>query len=107
MTTSLCLLIILNLETKLACYFQPEDDVDYIDLGAAILDFYAVLVNLLGRCAPDLDATKTESVRGRAILQSLVSMADLEGVLSLRFILPPPKMEMQVRSLSTLLTYYL
>ena len=65
-------------------------------MGAAILTFYSVLVDLLGRCAPELDASKSESVRGRAILQSLVSMQDLEGVLSLRFILPPPKLEMQV-----------
>nr|VZI27969.1 unnamed protein product [Spirometra erinaceieuropaei] len=76
----------------------PEDDDDYVDLGAAILTFYSVLVDLLGRCAPDVETTKSESVRGRAILQSLVSMQDLEGVLSLRFILPPPKLEMQVNA---------
>uniref|UniRef100_A0A5K3EZT7 EF-hand domain-containing protein n=2 Tax=Mesocestoides corti TaxID=53468 RepID=A0A5K3EZT7_MESCO len=76
----------------------PEDDEDYVDLGAAILTFYSVLVDLLGRCAPELDASKSESVRGRAILQSLVSMQDLEGVLSLRFILPPPKLEMQLNA---------
>ncbi|CAH8503543.1 unnamed protein product [Dicrocoelium dendriticum] len=73
----------------------PEDNPDYIDLGAAILNFHSVLVNLLGRCAPDLDTTKSESLRARSILQSLVSMSDLEGVLSLRFILPPPKLELQ------------
>ncbi|VDO07677.1 unnamed protein product [Rodentolepis nana] len=77
----------------------PEEDEDYVDLGAAILTFYSVLVDLLGRCAPELDASKSESVRGRAILQSLVTMQDLEGVLSLRFILPPPKLEMQARLL--------
>uniref|UniRef100_A0A0R3WJP3 B30.2/SPRY domain-containing protein n=1 Tax=Hydatigena taeniaeformis TaxID=6205 RepID=A0A0R3WJP3_HYDTA len=76
----------------------PEEDEDYVDLGAAILTFYSVLVDLLGRCAPELDASKSESVRGRAILQSLVSMQDLEGVLSLRFILPPPKLEMQINA---------
>ncbi|KAL5105243.1 Ryanodine receptor 2 [Taenia crassiceps] len=76
----------------------PEEDEDYVDLGAAILTFYSVLVDLLGRCAPELDASKSESVRGRAILQSLVSMQDLEGVLSLRFILPPPKLDMQINA---------
>ncbi|TGZ67043.1 hypothetical protein CRM22_004998 [Opisthorchis felineus] len=74
----------------------PEDNPDYIDLGAAILTFHSVLVNLLGFCAPDMETTKSESVRARSILQSLVSMNDLEGVLSLRFILPPPKLETQV-----------
>lgn len=75
---------------------QPEDDPDYIDLGAAILTFHSILVNLLGYCAPDMETVKSESIRARSILQSLVSMADLEGVLSLRFILPPPKLEVQV-----------
>ncbi|KAM7538970.1 hypothetical protein Aperf_G00000057777 [Anoplocephala perfoliata] len=79
-------------------HLPPEDDEDYVDLGAAILTFYSVLADLLGRCAPELDASKSESVRGRAILQSLVSMQDLEGVLSLRFILPPPKLEMQINA---------
>ncbi|KAA3679890.1 ryanodine receptor 2 [Paragonimus westermani] len=73
----------------------PEDNPDYIDLGAAILNFHSVLVNLLGHCAPELETTKSESLRARSILQSLVSMNDLEGVLSLRFILPPPKLEVQ------------
>lgn len=27
----------------------PEDDEDYIDLGGAVLTFYSVLVDLLGR----------------------------------------------------------
>ncbi|VDQ02619.1 unnamed protein product [Trichobilharzia regenti] len=88
-----------NLFTPLPYNFEclpPEDDPDYIDLGAAILTFHSILVNLLGYCAPDMETTKSESLRARSILQSLVSMADLEGVLSLRFILPPPKLEVQV-----------
>lgn len=32
---------------------ESEDDEDYIDTGAAILNFYCTLVDLLGRCAPD------------------------------------------------------
>ncbi|TNN17701.1 Ryanodine receptor isoform 2 [Schistosoma japonicum] len=87
-----------NLFTPLPYNFEslpPEDDPDYIDLGAAILTFHSILVNLLGYCAPDMETVKSESLRARSILQSLVSMADLEGVLSLRFILPPPKLEVQ------------
>ena len=68
-----------------------EDDEDYIDMGGAILTFYSSLVDLLGRCAPDAETIKagrSDSIRARAILRSLVSMEDLEGVLALRFILP-------------------
>ena len=69
----------------------PEDDEDYVDMGGAILNFYAGLVDLLGRCAPDAESIKagrSDALRARAILRSLVSMEDLEGVLGLRFILP-------------------
>ena len=34
---------------------------------------------------------KSDSIRARSILRSLVSMEDLEGVLALRFILPIPQ----------------
>lgn len=78
----------------------PEDDEDYVDMGGAILTFYSSLVDLLGRCAPEAEAIKSgrsDSIRARAILRSLVSMEDLEGVLGLRFILPinqpPPTSE--------------
>ena len=60
----------------------PEDDEDYIDMGAAILNFYSSLVDLLGHCAPDAVAIKSgrsDSLRARAILRSLVSMEDLIG----------------------------
>ena len=33
---------------------ESEEDEDYIDTGAAILAFYCTLVDLLGRCAPDV-----------------------------------------------------
>lgn len=55
------------------------------------MDFYSSLVDLLGKCAPDAEAIKagrSDSLRARAILRSLVSMDDLEGVLALQFILP-------------------
>lgn len=32
---------------------ESDDDEDYIDTGAAILNFYCTLVDLLGRCAPE------------------------------------------------------
>ena len=65
-------------------------------MGASILQFYSSLVELLARCAPDAETIKSgrsDSVRARAILRSLVSMEDLEGVLGLRFILPVGKAE--------------
>ena len=40
-----------------------------------------------------LQAGRSDSLRARAILRSLVSMDDLEGVLGLRFILPISKVE--------------
>ncbi|KAE9543520.1 hypothetical protein AGLY_002320 [Aphis glycines] len=72
---------------------ESEDDEDYIDTGAAILNFYCTLVDLLGRCAPDSSVIalgKNESLRARAILRSLVPLEDLHGVLSLRFTLQNP-----------------
>lgn len=64
---------------------------DFVDMGEAILNFYSVLVDLLGRCSPDaqqLVQARSDSVRARAILQSLVPLADLEGVLSMKFFIP-------------------
>lgn len=75
-------------EAKIARGEAQEDDEDYIDMGAATLNFYCALVDLLGRCAPEATTIalgKNECMRARAILRSLVPMEDLEGVLSLRF----------------------
>ncbi|KAF2882575.1 hypothetical protein ILUMI_23592 [Ignelater luminosus] len=72
---------------------ESDEDEDYIDTGAAILNFYCTLVDLLGRCAPDVTVIaqgKNESLRARAILRSLVPLEDLQGVLSLRFTLQNP-----------------
>lgn len=76
-----------------------EDDEDYIDIGAATLNFYCVLVDLLGRCAPEAAAIaqgKNDCIRARSILRSLVPMKDLEGVLGLRYNLftPPGKLSL-------------
>lgn len=72
---------------------ESDEDEDYIDTGAAILAFYCTLVDLLGRCAPDISVIelgKNESLRARAILRSLVPLEDLQGVLSLKFTLQNP-----------------
>ena len=60
-------------------------------MGAAILQFYASLVDLLAKCAPDpltIHEGKGESLRARAILRSLISLDDLESILSLKFTIP-------------------
>ncbi len=65
-----------------------------------------MLVELLGRCAIDAgadglseekegaieasDQTKSDTIRTRSILRSLVSFDDLLGILSMRFLLPIP-----------------
>ena len=62
-----------------------------MNTGVAILTFYATLIDLLGRCAPDkqiLSQGRTEPMRMRSILRSLVPLSDLIGILSLKFILP-------------------
>lgn len=67
---------------------EDKEDEDFIDMGAAILNFYCALVDLLGRCAPEaatIAMGKNDCLRARAILKSLVPMQDLEGVLALRF----------------------
>ncbi|EJD76290.1 ryanodine Receptor TM 4-6 family protein [Loa loa] len=64
---------------------------DYVDLGAATLDFYSSLVDLLAKCAPDkinIQAGKGDCMRARAILRSLISLDDLGQILALRFTIP-------------------
>ncbi|KAG9509881.1 Ryanodine receptor, partial [Fragariocoptes setiger] len=73
-----------------------DDEDDSIDLGAAILNFYCALIDLLGRCAPDLSPNnaaqgKHESIRARSILKSLVPLQDLKGAIALRFALAAPQ----------------
>ena len=82
---------------QISSYNHPlparEGDEDFIDTGAAILNFYCTLVDVLGRCAPDaavIAQGKNDSLRARAILRSLVPLDDLKGVLSLRFGLSMP-----------------
>ncbi|XP_007909260.1 ryanodine receptor 1 isoform X6 [Callorhinchus milii] len=62
-----------------------------VHLGNAIMSFYAALIDLLGRCAPEMhliQAGKGEALRIRAILRSLVPIDDLVGVISLPVQMP-------------------
>ncbi|XP_028278418.1 ryanodine receptor 2 [Parambassis ranga] len=69
---------------------QDNDD-DLIHMGHAIMTFYSALIDLLGRCAPEMHLIqegKGEAIRIRAILRSLIPIQDLEGVISIRFQIP-------------------
>uniref|UniRef100_A0A673CUD6 Ryanodine receptor 2b (cardiac) n=1 Tax=Sphaeramia orbicularis TaxID=375764 RepID=A0A673CUD6_9TELE len=69
---------------------QDSDD-DLIHMGHAIMTFYSALIDLLGRCAPEMhliQAGKGEAIRIRAILRSLIPIQDLEGVISIPFQIP-------------------
>ncbi|KAL2083644.1 hypothetical protein ACEWY4_021417 [Coilia grayii] len=69
---------------------NDEDD-DLIHLGHAIMTFYSALIDLLGRCAPEMhliEAGKGEALRIRAILRSLIPLEDLVGVISIPLYLP-------------------
>ena len=77
--------------------FRPTPD--DVQIGDAVLDFYAALINLLGCCSPAEHHTEKtgsgadqnggggggETQRVRAILQSLVPMEDLKGILGMNF----------------------
>ncbi|XP_035169120.1 ryanodine receptor 1-like, partial [Oxyura jamaicensis] len=55
------------------------------------MSFYAALIDLLGRCAPEMhliQAGKGEALRIRAILRSLVPLDDLVGIISLPLQIP-------------------
>ncbi|XP_047465590.1 ryanodine receptor 2 isoform X3 [Mugil cephalus] len=69
---------------------MDEED-DTIHMGNAIMTFYAALIDLLGRCAPEMHlihAGKGEAIRIRAILRSLIPIEDLVGVISISFSMP-------------------
>ncbi|MEQ2219175.1 Ryanodine receptor 2, partial [Xenoophorus captivus] len=68
-----------------------NNDNDLIHMGHAIMTFYSALIDLLGRCAPEMhliQGGKGEAIRIRAILRSLIPVQDLEGVISICFQLP-------------------
>lgn len=73
---------------------EDEENEDEINMGSAILNFYCALVDLLGRCAPDLQTIgqgRHESIRALSILKSLVPLQDLRNAISLRFNLVDPQ----------------
>ncbi|XP_074846207.1 ryanodine receptor 2 isoform X10 [Carettochelys insculpta] len=70
---------------------EMEEEDDTIHMGNAIMTFYAALIDLLGRCAPEMHlihAGKGEAIRIRSILRSLIPLEDLVGVISIPFHMP-------------------
>uniref|UniRef100_A0A665TSX1 Ryanodine receptor 3 n=1 Tax=Echeneis naucrates TaxID=173247 RepID=A0A665TSX1_ECHNA len=67
------------------------EEEEVIHMGNAIMSFYSALIDLLGRCAPEMhliNAGKGEALRIRAILRSLVPTTDLLGVISIPLKMP-------------------
>ncbi|KAF3706490.1 Ryanodine receptor 1 [Channa argus] len=70
---------------------EEQHEENRVHLGNAIMSFYSALIDLLGRCAPEMhliQAGKGEALRIRAILRSLVPIEDLVGVISLPVQIP-------------------
>ncbi|XP_061602252.1 ryanodine receptor 3 isoform X2 [Cololabis saira] len=68
-----------------------EEEEEVIHMGNAIMSFYSALIDLLGRCAPEMhliNAGKGEALRIRAILRSLVPTSDLVGIISIPLKMP-------------------
>uniref|UniRef100_A0A3Q1BKA7 Ryanodine receptor 3 n=1 Tax=Amphiprion ocellaris TaxID=80972 RepID=A0A3Q1BKA7_AMPOC len=68
-----------------------EEEGEVIHMGNAIMSFYSALIDLLGRCAPEMhliNAGKGEALRIRAILRSLVPTNDLVGIISIPLKMP-------------------
>ncbi|GAB0190548.1 ryanodine receptor 3 [Grus japonensis] len=71
-------------------YKREGDDDDteeeIVHMGNAIMSFYSALIDLLGRCAPEMhliQSGKGEAIRIRSILRSLVPTEDLVGIISI------------------------
>ncbi|KAI5611303.1 ryanodine receptor 3 isoform X3 [Silurus asotus] len=71
-----------------------EEDVEEEEvahMGNSIMSFYSALIDLLGRCAPEMHLINTgkgEALRIRAILRSLVPTTDLVGTISIPLKVP-------------------
>ncbi|XP_028294207.1 ryanodine receptor 3 isoform X8 [Gouania willdenowi] len=68
-----------------------DDEEEVVHMGNAILSFYSALIDLLGRCAPEMhliNKGKGEALRIRAILRSLVPTEDLVGIISIPLKMP-------------------
>ncbi|KAF7252059.1 Ryanodine receptor 3 [Varanus komodoensis] len=85
--------------------FLEEDEEEIVHMGNAIMSFYSALIDLLGRCAPEMhdimghfvkglaeiqliQTGKGEAIRIRSILRSLVPTEDLVGIISIPLKLP-------------------
>ncbi|XP_077587326.1 ryanodine receptor 3-like isoform X2 [Stigmatopora nigra] len=65
---------------------DDDDEEEVVHMGNAIMSFYSALIDLLGRCAPEMhliNKGKGEALRIRAILRSLVPTEDLVGIISI------------------------
>ncbi|XP_028834345.1 ryanodine receptor 3 isoform X8 [Denticeps clupeoides] len=65
---------------------EDEEEEEVVHMGNAIMSFYSALIDLLGRCAPEMhliNKGKGEALRIRAILRSLVPTEDLVGIISI------------------------
>uniref|UniRef100_A0A8C3EWR4 Ryanodine receptor 3 n=1 Tax=Corvus moneduloides TaxID=1196302 RepID=A0A8C3EWR4_CORMO len=65
---------------------EEEVEEETVHMGNAIMSFYSALIDLLGRCAPEMhliQSGKGEAIRIRSILRSLVPTEDLVGIISI------------------------
>ncbi|XP_031437386.1 ryanodine receptor 3 isoform X2 [Clupea harengus] len=70
---------------------EGEEEEEVAHMGNSIMSFYSALIDLLGRCAPEMHLIskgKGEALRVRAILQSLVPTVDLVGIISIPLKMP-------------------
>uniref|UniRef100_A0A8K9UFG8 Ryanodine receptor 3 n=1 Tax=Oncorhynchus mykiss TaxID=8022 RepID=A0A8K9UFG8_ONCMY len=68
-----------------------DEEEEVAHTGNAIMSFYSALIDLLGRCAPEMhliNKGKGEALRIRAILRSLVPTTDLVGIISIPLKMP-------------------
>ncbi|KAM6311510.1 ryanodine receptor 3 [Aegotheles albertisi] len=65
---------------------DDDEEEEIVHMGNAIMSFYSALIDLLGRCAPEMhliQSGKGEAIRIRSILRSLVPTEDLVGIISI------------------------
>uniref|UniRef100_A0A8C8D3B2 Ryanodine receptor 3 n=1 Tax=Oncorhynchus tshawytscha TaxID=74940 RepID=A0A8C8D3B2_ONCTS len=70
---------------------MDDEEEEVVHMGNAIMSFYSALIDLLGRCAPEMhliNKGKGEALRIRAILRSLVPTEDLVGIISVTLKMP-------------------
>uniref|UniRef100_A0A452HRD6 Ryanodine receptor 3 n=1 Tax=Gopherus agassizii TaxID=38772 RepID=A0A452HRD6_9SAUR len=80
-----------TLDLPSQCYIrevsvEEEEEDEIVHMGNAIMSFYSALIDLLGRCAPEMHLIQTgkgEAIRIRSILRSLVPTEDLVGIISI------------------------